>query len=238
MAGNLRACEVEFRIESHTANLSSWFARIQRTHTFLTRESVVAALTDTDWLILDEEDLTKGYDPEAVFGEHEPFYATPAMPIHATVRRQVTGAHLHEPALREKAQEHLLAYGTRELITPGSRFRALLWGRHIPSVEEGQVHFIAKERAAIVIEKAEQHSPRLVEKGKEAGARRLLPAEIEVFKSRRNGEEQSEYEKLASAARAIRVVAETERYIIATAITDQALAIGGYGIPVVVGVTL
>ena len=240
MGGNLTGSVVEFRVESHTANLSSWFARIQRTHSFLTRESVISALTDTDWLVLDQDAMARGYDPDGVYGDQGPFFATPAMPIHATVRRHVVGAHLCEPPLREKAQEHLLAYGMRDLITPGSRFRALIWGPQIPRVEAGDVHFIGKERAVLAVEKAEQHEARSVdERGKGSSrGQRFLPAEIELFKFKRRGEEESEYDRMAAAAKAMRVITETERYVVASVLTDRSLVIGGFRLPAVEGVTV
>jgi len=43
---------------------------------------------------------------------------------------------------------------------------------------------------------------------------------------------------MAAAAKAMRVITETERYVVASVLTDRSLVIGGFRLPAVEGVTV
>jgi len=224
----MKGSVIRFRLESHTSNTSSWFARTQKTHKFLSRESVIAALLNTDWVI---QKTDADYDPEFVYGDSGQFYATPAMPENISVRKQEVGSQIKDQEDYDKPQEHILAYGFRELIAPGSKFRALVWGDY-PSFEEGNVTLIGKERAEVVIEEKIETEVKVQDYPDN-------PHQIELLKIPKEGKETTEKEIfLENGGQILRTDTETQRYDIVIGEGEKYLKISDWSIPAIKGVTL
>jgi len=237
---------VEFRIESHTANVSSWQARTQRTHQFLSRESVVAALTYTDWLEQRGVDYQADFDPDFLYGDHERFYATPALPVQVRTRKHQVGMMANPSQVREvqdredyKGNEHQLSYGFREFLQPGSTFRALVWaskGGSLPENRAGGQVLIGKERAEAVLTRYERVGGN---RGETTG-RGAQVHPIEAFTSPRpqREEKESELTKIQdSDATILRVDAQTNRYRVLTVESPELLQFGEFVVPAINGVT-
>lgn len=237
---------VEFRIESHTANVSSWQARTQRTHQFLSRESVVAALTYTDWLEQRGVDYQADFDPDLLYGDHDRFYATPALPVRVRTRKHQVGMMANPERVREiqdrddyEGNRHQLSYGFREFLQPGSTFRALVWAHERESLPEnhtgGQI-LIGKERSEAVLTRYEPVAGERVTTT-ERGAR-VHP--IEAFTSPRlqREEDESELDRIQDTDAAIlRVDAQTNRYRVLTVESPELLQFGEFVVPAINGVT-
>ncbi len=222
----MKGAVLKLRLESHTANTSSWYARTQKTHKFLSRESVIAATTNTDWIVQETE---TDYDPDFVYGDHPKFYATPAMPEDISIRKYEVGSRMKED-VDETPQEHLLAYGHRELILPGSIFRAIVWGNY-PEIAEGDICLIGKERAEAVIEEFNEHEIEEVDKPGKVH-------DIEIFNHLMRDREKSEKDIFVeSGGEILRETAHTERYSIITGDSEKFLKIGEWCIPAIEGVT-
>lgn len=222
----MKGAVINIRLESHTSNTSSWHARTQQTHKFLTRESVIAAVTRTDWMVQERE---KEYDPDAVYGDSQKFHATPAMPVEIKVRKAEVGGQMKKTNENTKPQEHLLAYGHREFLAPGSKFRAIVWDGY-PKLQKGDIVLIGKERADAVIELFNEYEI------EETGHPEKIH-DIELLKIPRNGEGTTEMDRFVEKGNILRTSANTQRYSIIIGETEKYLKIGEWCIPAVKGVT-
>ena len=127
----MKAALLEFELDSSTQHVGPFYAGVERTVRYWTREAVCSALTYADrfW-----QDKTVAYQP-LVF----PFDSTPAEPVEVHTSDVIYRA-------GDKPDQGILRFGTQELMLPGSRFRCALWG-DLPSLFAGQVFLIGKKRA-------------------------------------------------------------------------------------------
>lgn len=138
----MQAALIEFLTESMALYGREFYASRMGTIIYFSKEALANGLTYSECFLRDKRDRWE----EQAF----PFNCTPAVPVEGAVRVEEVIYRAGDDPGSDQKDRRLLRFGTQEVISPGSVFRAMLWG-NLPELSLGQVFWIGKKRGTAVI---------------------------------------------------------------------------------------